>query len=98
LAEPAAITVWIALDRITIGNGAMQVVPGSHRFGERLPVAFRDASAFMHADRPGVEEVPQDPGAAGHDVVTYDLQPGECGFHSALLWHGSTPNTSALIR
>jgi hypothetical protein len=98
LAEPAAITVWIALDHITIANGAMQVVPRSHRLGERLPVSFGDARAFMHEERPGVEEVPQDPAACGHAVVTYDLKPGECGFHSALLWHASTPNTHSHLR
>ena len=98
LAEPAAITVWIALDHITAANGAMQVIPGSHELGERLPVSFGDARSLMYDERPGVKEVPQDPGAHGHKVVTYELKPGECGFHSALVWHASTPNTSSSIR
>lgn len=98
LAEPTAITVWIALDHITAANGAMQVVPGSHRFGERLPVSFGDAKAFMKDERPGIQEVPQDPQSLGHEVISYDLKPGECGFHSALLWHGSSPNTHSRIR
>ena len=93
IAEPAAITVWIALDDITAANGAMQVVPGSQRFGERLPVSFGDAQAFMGNERPGVPEVPQDPGALGHEIITYELKAGEGGFHSAMLWHNSTPNT-----
>lgn len=95
IARPTAVTVWIALDHITAENGAMRVVPGSHRFGERLPVAFGDGAAFMHAERPGVEEMPADPAAEGYDTVTYELQPGECGFHHALLWHASTPNDTA---
>lgn len=98
LAEPAAVTVWIALDHITPANGAMQLVPGSHRLGERLPVSFGDARAFMHDERPGVQEVPRDPEADGHEVVTYELKPGECGFHHALVWHASTPNTNPTIR
>jgi ectoine hydroxylase-related dioxygenase (phytanoyl-CoA dioxygenase family) len=95
LATPAAVTVWIALDRITSENGAMLVVPGSHKLGERLPVGFGDARSFMKEDRPDVIEVSQDPAAEGHEVVSYDLQPGECGFHDALLWHASGPNRSS---
>lgn len=98
LAEPAAVTVWIALDRITAENGAMQVVPGSHKWGERLPVAFGDETAFMREERPGVEAVPADPASEGYPIVTYDLKPGECGFHSAMLWHSSTPNQTPEIR
>src|SRR5205085_12391328 len=86
LATPAAVTVWIALDRITPANGAMQVVSGSHRRGERLPVAFGDASSFMTEDRPGIAEVSQDPAVEGEHIITYDLYPGECGFHHAMVW------------
>jgi ectoine hydroxylase-related dioxygenase (phytanoyl-CoA dioxygenase family) len=98
LATPSAVTVWIALDRITAENGAMLVVPGSHKLGERLPVGFGDARSFMKDDRPGVSEVSQDPAAAGYEVIPYDLQPGDCGFHDAMLWHASGPNTSAHVR
>lgn len=98
LAKPAAITVWIALDHITAGNGAMQLVPGSHELGERLPVSFGDARSIMADERPGVTEVPQDPAREGYPVATYELQPGECGFHHAMVWHGSTPNLTRNIR
>jgi hypothetical protein len=46
----------------------------------------------MHEERPGIGEV--DAGAAGLEVVGYELKAGECGFHNALLWHGSGPNVS----
>jgi len=97
LATPAAVTAWIALDRVNVENGAMQVAVGSHRLGERLPVEFGDGRSFMHAERPGVEEIPADPSAEG-GLVSYELAPGECGFHHALLWHASGPNTSPHIR
>jgi ectoine hydroxylase-related dioxygenase (phytanoyl-CoA dioxygenase family) len=97
LATPAAVTAWIALDRVTLENGAMQVAAGSHKLGERLPVEFGDGRSFMHDERPGVEAIPADP-TAGNEIVSYDLQPGECGFHDALLWHASAPNTSSNIR
>jgi hypothetical protein len=94
LATPAAV---IALDRVNEENGAMQVAVGTHLLGERLPVEFGDGRSFMQEERPGVEAIPADPGE-GRELVAYDLQPGECGFHHALLWHASGPNTTPNIR
>lgn len=98
LKSPAAVTVWIALDRITTANGAMQVALGSQTMGERLPVGFGDAISLMREDRPSVPDISQDPASEGHRIVTYDLQLGECGFHHAMVWHSSTSNTSANVR
>ena len=98
IGEPTAVTVWIALDDIGPSNGAMEVAPGTQRLGERLPVAFRDGRSFMEAERPGIPSVPADPRTEGYSVHTYDLAAGECGIHDALVWHGSTPNTTADIR
>ena len=94
LASPGAVTCWIALDDVGAENGAMQVAVGSHKLGEKLPVEFGDGSSFMHAERPGVGEV-REPEDEGLERVGYELEAGECGFHHALLWHASGPNTSA---
>jgi ectoine hydroxylase-related dioxygenase (phytanoyl-CoA dioxygenase family) len=94
LAAPAAVTCWIALDDVGAENGGMQVAAGSHRLGEKLPVEFGDGTSFMHDERPGIGEV-RDPEDEGLEVVGYELKAGECGFHHALLWHASGPNTSA---
>jgi ectoine hydroxylase-related dioxygenase (phytanoyl-CoA dioxygenase family) len=93
LASPGAVTCWIALDDVSAANGAMQVAAASHKLGEKLPVEFGDGSSFMHAERPGIGEV-RPPEEEGLDVVGYELKAGECGFHQALLWHASGPNTS----
>jgi ectoine hydroxylase-related dioxygenase (phytanoyl-CoA dioxygenase family) len=93
LATPSAVTCWIALDDVSSVNGAMMVAEGSQKLGEKLPVEFGDGSSFMHDERPGIGEV-QQPEEVGLDVVGYELKAGECGFHHALLWHASGPNTS----
>jgi ectoine hydroxylase-related dioxygenase (phytanoyl-CoA dioxygenase family) len=93
LASPGAVTCWIALDDCDADNGSMQVAVGSHKLGEKLPVEFGDGSSFMHAERPGLGEVTT-PEAAGLEVAGYSLKAGECGFHHALIWHASGPNTS----
>ena len=93
LASPGAVTCWIALDDVSLVNGGMQVAVGSHKLGEKLPVEFGDGSSFMHAERPGIEEVVP-PEEAGLEVAGYELKAGECGFHHALIWHASGPNTT----
>lgn len=94
IATPTAVTVWIALDDVGPDNGGMQVVPGSHKGEERLPVWFKDSTALMQEFRPELQPMPQDPAAAGLPVVQYTMRAGECGFHHPLVWHSSTPNTS----
>lgn len=93
LATPGAVTCWIALDDVGADNGGMQVAVGSHKLGEKLPVEFGDGSSFMHAERPGIDEIAP-PEEIGLEVARYQLKAGECGFHHALLWHASGPNTS----
>ena len=94
LATPGAVTCWIALDDVGAENGGMQV-------GGRLAQAGREASGrvrrrqLVHARRAARDRraaVP--PEEAGLEVVGYELKAGECGFHHALLWHASGPNTS----
>lgn len=97
LASPGAVTCWIALDDVSSENGGMQVAVGSHKLGEKLPVEFGDGSSFMHAERPGICEL-LPPEEVGLEVAGYELKAGECGFHHALLWHASGPNTSPNLR
>jgi ectoine hydroxylase-related dioxygenase (phytanoyl-CoA dioxygenase family) len=97
LATPGAVTCWIALDDVGPENGAMSMAVGSHKLGEKLPVEFGDGSSFMHDERPGIGEVTT-PEEAGLDSATYQLKAGECGFHHALIWHASGPNTSPNLR
>ncbi len=93
LMTPGAVTCWVALDDVDGENGGMMVAEGSHKLGEKLPVEFGDGSSFLHDERPGLGEV-VDPEEAGLPVVGYKLKAGECGFHHALIWHASGPNTS----
>jgi ectoine hydroxylase-related dioxygenase (phytanoyl-CoA dioxygenase family) len=93
LATPAAVTCWIALDDVGGENGGMQVAAGSHLLGEKLPVEFGDGTSFMQNERPGIGEV-RAPEEEGLEVVGYKLKAGEGGFHHALLWHASGPNTT----
>jgi len=94
LAQPNAVTAWIALDDVDADNGAMSFAVGSHLTGERLPVAFGTGSPYLHEQRPATVKPIVDPRSLGLEVETISLQAGEVSFHSALLWHASGPNDS----
>jgi hypothetical protein len=80
-------TVWLAIDDVDVGNGAMRVIPGSHRHGA-LP---------MRRSRPDEKNVLW---WTVDDVERYgrphpvELRAGQASIHSDMLLHGSPPNPS----
>lgn len=78
-------TVWLAFTDSDAGNGAVRVVPGSHR-GPRLPhVLGRDHAGRLIRSRVCA---PIDEQAA----VDLTLRAGELSTHHPWLLHGSPPN------
>jgi predicted dehydrogenase len=79
------VTVWMAFDEVDAENGAMQIIPGSHRlligdYQKRIKAELLRTGALTR------EEISR--------AVTLDLKPGEFYlFHSWLL-HTSGPNVS----
>jgi phytanoyl-CoA hydroxylase len=84
--EPMAlVTCWIALDDVTVENGCLWVVPGSHRLGplphtEKWLVGDREDKRVPDSEFDRSTEIP----------VT--LSPGSCSFHHSLILHMSHPN------
>jgi non-haem Fe2+, alpha-ketoglutarate-dependent halogenase len=88
LSRPDIVTAWVAFTSAAAANGAMQVIPGSHRW-EQVP--HRDTFAKHNLLTRGQEiAVEVDPAQA----VRLDLEPGEMSLHHVRLVHGSPPNTS----
>lgn len=84
--QPDLITAWVAFDDVTLDNGCMQVVPGSHRWG-LLP-----ESDFFNTDLEGVKR--RLAAHAGQPITTEPctLKAGAVSFHHCLTVHGSGPN------
>lgn len=83
--DAAVVGVWIALDEATAANGAMRVIPGSHRQGPQLHFNRRDWQVCdTEVDR-------------GRQVVV-PLPPGGALLWHGLTLHGSPPNHSAARR
>jgi chlorinating enzyme len=91
--EPADIvTAWIALSESVVANGAMRVIPGSHKM-DQMP--HRDTFDPRNLLSRGQEiEVEVDE----REAVTLELQPGEMSLHHVRLIHGSDPNPSGARR
>ena len=86
-------SAWIALEPSTLDNGAMQVIPGSHR-ERHLPHAASPASSanmlFSH------EEIAVEVDTS--QAVALMLGRGEMSLHHVNIVHGSEPNRSATPR
>ncbi len=98
LAQPNAVTIWIALDDVTIDNGAVQMANGSHLLGERLPRAFGTGATYFKDRRPAVVREIIEPADEGLSIDTIEMKAGEASLHHALTWHASGENVTDLPR
>src|SRR5947209_12673703 len=86
LSEPDVVTAWVALTPSNEGNGAMQVIPGTHTMDQ---IPHRDTFDKHNLLTRGQEiEVEVD----AINAVTLTLAPGEMSLHHVLLVHGSPAN------
>ena len=82
------VTLWLALSEVTPANGAMRMLPASHRRGQLPHELIRDPASMLR--RGQRVTAPLDEGAA----VEISLEPGEASLHHPLTLHGSSGNES----
>lgn len=82
------VTIWTALDPATEANGAVRVIPGSHRFGVINPA---HGSGFL-TEEMARQHCPED------RAVTLTLEPGESMLLHNWLMHGSDINRTDVSR
>ncbi len=71
-------SVWLALDDITKESSGLQYVAGSHRW-EQLP----------EGDFPEI-----DTSSDQYEILTWNMQPGDCLVHGGFTVHGANGNTT----
>ena len=81
-------TIWIALRDVTIRNGCMSFIPGSHAIKNLAPINLAD---------------PQDVFALAPELKsskpkTCELKAGSCTFHNGLTFHYAGPNRTQEMR
>ena len=88
--QPNALTIWMALDPIDIGNGLLHYVPGSHLEGVR-PHVSSHVLGFSQSlkDWDGTSEQQREVPAA------LSLSPGDVIVHHCNAIHRAEPNNSS---
>jgi ectoine hydroxylase-related dioxygenase (phytanoyl-CoA dioxygenase family) len=89
LAPMTEVSAWVALDDVDADNGCMSMVPGSHKWGNRIEHLFK-LKCF--------DDMPRE--FEGHpiEVRVCPVAKGEVHYHHALTWHGSPANASGRPR
>jgi ectoine hydroxylase-related dioxygenase (phytanoyl-CoA dioxygenase family) len=89
-------SIWIALDPVTLKSGAVEYVKGSHLPKKYYaPASFSGDSRYSDLD---IEDVPDiDGNLEKYEIVSWDLEPGDCVAHHVMVVHGA-PENSADIR
>jgi phytanoyl-CoA hydroxylase len=82
------LTVWTALDPVTVANGCVQVVPGSHKLGIINP---SHPSGFLTKEQ-AAEHCP------GSKIIPLELKVGEVALLHNWLLHASDVNRSDISR
>jgi non-heme Fe2+,alpha-ketoglutarate-dependent halogenase len=91
--EPADIvTAWVALSESIHENGAMRVIPGSHKLDQAPHCDTFAADNLLSRGQEIMVEVNES------KAVELPLQPGEMSLHHVRLIHGSEPNPSTKRR
>jgi ectoine hydroxylase-related dioxygenase (phytanoyl-CoA dioxygenase family) len=91
-------SLWISLDAVDASAGAVRYIRGSHRWGQMyftkgLVARYEnDRTVFAAA----AEEVERN--LERHDVISFDLEPGDCLFHHFLTLHGAGGNARPRTR
>jgi non-haem Fe2+, alpha-ketoglutarate-dependent halogenase len=88
LSRPDVVSAWVAFTPANSANGAMKVIPGTHKIDQ---IAHRDTFDKHNLLTRG-QEVAVDVDES--KAVTIALEPGEMSLHHVRLVHGSPPNTS----
>jgi phytanoyl-CoA hydroxylase len=73
------VTCWAALDRATIENGCLWMLPGTHKLGATEKENWKE-----YEQRAVDGRLPEE--------RAIELEPGDCSFHHGLTLHSSRPN------
>lgn len=92
LSPSKVVSAWLAIDDSDPDNGAMQVIPGSHRHAQ---VAFETSRP---EENNVLHQTVADPEKYGDPPVALTLNAGQMSLHTDWILHGSEPNLSARRR
>ncbi|NQU38611.1 MAG: phytanoyl-CoA dioxygenase family protein [Lentisphaerae bacterium] len=88
--HPNAISIWVALDDVTVQNGGLFFLPGSHKDAEfERNVSITDNIGGLFEAYPEWKH---------REPVAAPMKAGSCSFHSGLTAHGAAANFTPRAR
>ncbi len=89
------LSFWVALDHTTLDSGALEFVPGSHKWERWFqPETFGiTPSLGVYERNPDYEDIPDiEANRAAYPIVSWELEPGDVYLFHAMTVHGSPGN------
>ncbi len=89
-------SVWLPFDRVS-KSSCVKYVRGSHRWGKAYnPHHFIDDSPYENTGLPELPDI--DAGPDRYEILSWDLEPGDCLVFQAMIVHGAPGNPSSTTR
>ena len=88
------VTIWLAIDPSTRGNGCMKVIPRTHASGAKGYSDYENVDVSKSVFATEIVKAQRDESQA----VYLELAPGQCSLHDARIMHSSEANTSDIRR
>lgn len=89
------LSIWLALDDVTLDSSGMEYVKGSHAWGKTFRPRHFSGADDPYKDLPG-EPIPDFDALRGeHTFLSWDMKAGDCLLHHAMTVHGSAGNATS---
>lgn len=88
-------TMWIPLDPVPRECG-LEFVAGSHRWEAHNPHHFVDDTPYERTNLPELPNIDSERGK--YDVLSWNMEPGDCLVFQAMIVHGAPGNSSSSRR
>ncbi len=88
-------SIWLPLDQVS-KQVSVQYVAGSHEWAEHNPHHFADDSPYAGTDLPELPDI--DANLGKYNVLTWDMEPGDCLVFQGMIVHGAPGNSDATTR
>ncbi len=95
------ISVWLALDPVTLDNGGLEYIRGSHRWSNfyRPEMWGNNPELANTFKRLQGEQIPDiSANRDKYEFLSWDMEPGDCLVHHAMTVHGAPGNRTAKTR
>jgi ectoine hydroxylase-related dioxygenase (phytanoyl-CoA dioxygenase family) len=87
------VTLWLPADSASLASGGIEYLAGSHKWGcEYRPTHFTPGAGYYDISMPQPPDIERH--RSDYDIVSWDVEPGDCIAHHGLTLQSSQPNST----